>query len=244
MKITIIMPTYNEAENLPDLVEKIISLQNSDISLLFIDDDSPDGTGQVAEDLGKKYPGRIQVIHREGKLGLGSAYILGFRTVLESDVDAVGQMDSDFSHPPEKIPEMIAALEDADMVLGSRYIEGGAVDKDWPFWRKGLSAWGNFYARTILEMPIRDVTTGFRLWRRETLQAMPLERILSGGYVFLVEMAYLTHKMGYKLGEVPIYFADRKWGQSKMNFRIQMEAAIRVWQVRYAYRDLDRKVDR
>ena len=244
MKITIIMPTYNEAENLPDLVEKIISLQNSDISLLFIDDDSPDGTGQVAEDLGKKYPGRIQVIHREGKLGLGSAYILGFRTVLESDVDAVGQMDSDFSHPPEKIPEMIAALEDADMVLGSRYIEGGAVDKDWPFWRKGLSAWGNFYARTILGMPIRDVTTGFRLWRRETLQAMPLERILSGGYVFLVEMAYLTHKMGYKLGEVPIYFADRKWGQSKMNFRIQMEAAIRVWQVRYAYRDLDRKVDR
>lgn len=238
MKTTIIMPTYNEAENLPGLVEKIMSLPESNINLLFIDDNSPDGTGQVAEDLGKKYPGRIQVIHREGKLGLGSAYILGFQTVLDSGADAVGQMDSDFSHPPEKIPEMIAALADADMVLGSRYVEGGSVDKDWPFWRKGLSAWGNFYARTILGMPIRDVTTGFRLWRRETLQAMPLEQILSGGYVFLVEMAYLAHKMGYKLGEVPIYFADRRWGQSKMNLRIQAEAAVRVWQVRYAYRDL------
>lgn len=241
MKTTIIMPTYNEAENLPGLVERIMSLPKSNINLLFIDDNSPDGTGQVAEDLGKKYPGRIQVIHREGKLGLGSAYILGFQTVLDSGADAVGQMDSDFSHPPEKIPEMIAALEDADLVLGSRYVEGGAVDKDWPFWRKGLSAWGNFYARTILGVPIRDVTTGFRLWRRETLQAMPLERILSGGYVFLVEMAYLAHKMGYKLGEVPIYFADRKWGQSKMNLRIQAEAAVRVWQVRYAYRDIEGK---
>ena len=238
MKTTIIMPTYNEAENLPDLVEKIMSLPKSNINLLFIDDNSPDGTGQVAEDLGKKHPGRIQVIHREGKLGLGSAYILGFKTVLASGADAVGQMDSDFSHPPEKIPEMIAALEDADMILGSRYVEGGSVDKDWPFWRKGLSAWGNFYARTILGMPVRDVTTGFRLWRRETLQAMPLERILSGGYVFLVEMAYLAHKLGYKLGEVPIYFADRKWGESKMNLRIQIEAAVRVWQVRFAYRDL------
>jgi dolichol-phosphate mannosyltransferase len=241
MNVTIVIPTYNEAENLPSLVEKILSLPNSNINLLVVDDNSPDGTGRVAEDLAEQHPGRMEVLHREGKMGLGSAYILGFRTALDGGAEAIGQMDADFSHDPEKLPQMIAMLENADLVLGSRYVEGGAVDEGWPFWRKGLSAWGNFYARTILGLTTRDVTTGYRLWRREALLGMPLEQILSSGYIFLVEMAFLAHKLGYRIGEVPIYFADRKWGKSKMNFRIQVEAALRVWQVRFAYRDLERK---
>jgi dolichol-phosphate mannosyltransferase len=241
MKTIIILPTYNEAENLPKLVQAVYALPQDNIHLLFIDDNSPDGTGQVAEELAIQHPGKIKVVHREGKLGLGTAYQLGFNIAFDDGAEAVGQMDSDFSHDPERLPAMIAALENADMVLGSRYVPGGSVDHDWPIWRKGLSAWANFYARTILGLPIRDVTTGYRLWRREALASMPLERILSGGYVFLVEMAYVAHILGYTLAEVPIYFADRKFGHSKMNFSIQIEAALRVWQVRFAYRDLKKR---
>jgi dolichol-phosphate mannosyltransferase len=239
MNITIILPTYNEADNVPRLVQAILSLPRSDINLLFIDDNSPDGTGQILDDLVKQHPDRIQVIHREGKLGLGSAYILGFRSLFDTDTEAIGMMDSDFSHAPEKLPEMIDRLEEADLVMGSRYVAGGSVDQDWPLWRKGLSAWGNFYARTILGLPVRDATTGYRIWRKEALMGLPIDRIMSSGYIFLVEMVYLAHKLGYRIAEVPIYFADRKWGKSKMDFPTQIEAAIRVWQVRFAFRDLD-----
>ncbi|MGD8456222.1 MAG: polyprenol monophosphomannose synthase [Anaerolineales bacterium] len=238
MNITIILPTYNEAENIPRLVNAIFSLPRSDIRLLFIDDNSPDGTGKIIDGLAAEHPARVQVIHREGKLGLGSAYIRGFQSLFETDVEVIGMMDSDFSHDPQKLPEMIAALENADVAIGSRYVPGGSVDKDWPIWRKGLSAWANFYARTILSLPIKDATTGYRLWRIETLKGMPIERILSSGYVFLVEMVYVAHKLGYRISEVPIYFADRKWGKTKMDFKNQIEAAIRVWQVRFAYRNL------
>jgi dolichol-phosphate mannosyltransferase len=140
-----------------------------------------------------------------------------------------------------KLVEMANRLETCDLVLGSRYVPGGSTDTRWPFWRKALSAWGNFYARTILGMPLRDVTGGFRLWRVETLQAMPLQRVRSRGYIFMVEMVYLAWCLKFKIGEVPIYFADRRWGKSKMSFRIQAEAAARVWQVLWAYRDLRRK---
>jgi len=238
MNVTIILPTYNEAENIPRLIQAIFALPRSDINLLFIDDNSPDGTGQILDDLVKEHPNRLQVIHREGKLGLGSAYIHGFRHLSDSDVDAIGMMDSDFSHDPEKLPEMIDGLEKADLVLGSRYVPGGSVDFDWPLWRKGLSAWANFYARTILGLPVKDATTGYRMWRKEALMGLPIDRIMSSGYVFLVEMVFLAHKLGYRIAEVPIYFADRKWGKSKMDFKMQLEAAIRVWQVRFAYRDL------
>jgi dolichol-phosphate mannosyltransferase len=180
----------------------------------------------------------MSVLHRPGKEGLGRAYLHGFRVALEAGAEAIGQMDSDFSHPPEKIPEMVAALAHYDLVTGSRYTKGGSVDRDWPRWRKGLSAFGNYYARTILGLPVRDVTGGFRLYRRETLQNMPLHRIRSNGYVFQVELAYLSYLCGFKFFEVPIYFADRKWGESKMSLRIQLEAAVRVWQVKFAYRDL------
>ncbi len=238
MKTVIVLPTFNEAENLPRLVAKIFSGPDLGIYLLVMDDNSPDGTGQIADRLVLEYPGRIEVIHRPGKQGLASAYLDGFKYALAHGADAIGMMDSDFSHDPEKLPEMIAALENADLVIGSRYVPGGSVDNDWPLWRKGLSAFGNLYARTILGLPIRDVTTGYRLWRREALASFPFDRILSSGYIFLVELVYIAHCLGFRIQEVPIYFADRKWGKSKMNLRIQAEAAFRVWQVLIKHRKL------
>jgi dolichol-phosphate mannosyltransferase len=236
--ITIIIPTYNEAENLPALVSDLFALPITESKILVVDDNSPDGTGQIAEGLQDGYPGRISVLHRSGKLGLGSAYISGFRQALRANAEALCQMDADFSHPPEKIPEMLAALEDCDLVVGSRYVPGGSVDKEWPLWRKGLSAFGSFYARTILHTQIHDMTGGFRLWRRKALLALPLERVRSNGYSFQVEMAYLAHRLGMRCREVPFYFKERSWGKSKMSFQIQAEAAIRVWKLMWEYRDL------
>lgn len=238
MKTTIVIPTYNEAKNLPVLVEKLFELPLEDLSILVVDDNSPDGTGNIAEELCVKHNGRVSVLHRAGKLGLGTAYIQGFQLAMEKGAEAVGQMDADFSHPPEKIIELVKTLESCDMALGSRYVPGGKLDERWPFWRKALSGWGNFYARTILGLKLRDVTGGFRLWKSHTLKSMPLDRIRSNGYIFQVEMAYVANKLGFKFKEVPIYFADRRWGQSKMSFRIQIEAAIRVWQLPAMYKDL------
>jgi dolichol-phosphate mannosyltransferase len=240
MKTVIVLPTYNEAENLPRLVKAVFSLPVDGISLLVVDDGSPDGTGEIADQLRDQFPENLMVMHRQGKQGLASAYIQGFQQALEMDIDAVGMMDSDFSHAPEKLPEMISALQEADLVIGSRYIAGGSVDQHWPFWRKALSAWGNFYARTILSLKVKDVTTGYRLWRKEKLQTFPLERVLSSGYIFLVELVYIATKLGYRIAEVPIYFADRTRGKSKMDFRIQIEAAFRVWQVFFAHRGISK----
>ncbi|KPL79053.1 glycosyl transferase [Ornatilinea apprima] len=240
LKTTIVIPTYNEAENLPKLAAALFALPLPELSLLVVDDNSPDGTGQIAEELCQQYPGRVSVMHRAGKQGLGTAYIQGFHKAIEQGAEAIGQMDADFSHPVEKVLELVKTLETCDVVLGSRYVPGGSLDERWPFWRKALSGFGNFYARTILGMSLRDVTGGFKLWRRETLQGMPLERVRSNGYIFQVEMSYVATKLGYKFKEIPIYFADRRWGQSKMSFRIQVEAALRVWQLAKMYRDLGR----
>ena len=237
MRITVVTPTYNEAENLPKLVSALFSLP-LDINLLIVDDNSPDGTGRIADELVVKYPGRVDVLHRPGKMGLRSAYLNGFQKVMDSSVDAIVQMDADFSHDPSALLDMANLLTDNDIVLGSRYVKGGSVDERWPLWRRSLSAFGNYYARTILGLPLHDVTTGYRMWRRETLQQVPFERIHSSGYVFLVEMAYLAHCLEFKIGEAPIYFADRRWGKSKMSIKIQLEAAIRIWQVWWNYRDL------
>lgn len=237
MRITVVTPTYNEAENLPKLVSALFSLP-LELHVLVVDDNSPDGTGRVADELVTAYPGRVSVLHRPGKLGLRSAYLNGFQKVLEGDAQAIVQMDADFSHDPSALVDMAKLLDVNDAVLGSRYVKGGSVDERWPLWRKSLSAFGNFYARTILGLPLHDVTTGYRMWRRETLQQIPFERIQSNGYVFLVEMAYLAHCLEFKIGESPIYFADRRWGKSKMSFRIQAEAAFRIWQVWWRYRDL------
>lgn len=240
MRIAVVIPTYNEAENLPKLVSALFALPQ-DLGVLIVDDNSPDGTGHVAEGLAAMHPGQVGVIHRPMKSGLRSAYLAGFRAALESGAEAIAQMDADLSHDPALLTVMTERLRTCDLVLGSRYVRGGRVDEHWPFWRKSLSAFGNSYARTILGLPLRDVTTGFRLWRREALLGMPLERIRSNGYVFLVEMAYLAHCLEYRLAEVPIYFADRRWGKSKMSFAIQIEAALSVWRVRWAYRDLRAK---
>lgn len=234
----IVIPTFNEAKNLPVLTAKLFGLPIEDLQLLIVDDNSPDGTGRLAEELSKQYGGHMQVLHRAGKLGLGSAYILGFQHALKSGAQAVAQMDADFSHNPQKIPALLKLLDEYDVAVGSRYVEGGSLDERWSLWRVLLSRFGNTYARSILRLPLLDTTGGFRIWRREVLQHMPLERVRSNGYVFQVEMAYVAAKLGYRFIESPIYFEDRRIGQSKMSFGIQIEAAVRVWQLPWLYRDL------
>lgn len=238
MQITVIVPTYNEAENLPNLFSALFSLPLPGLKILVMDDNSPDGTGQIADNLAIQYPGRVLVEHRAEKMGLRAAYLDGFKIAIADGAQAIGMMDADFSHEPAKLVEMARALETADVALGSRYVPGGSVDKEWPLWRKWLSGFGNFYARTILGIPLRDITTGYRLWRRETLMGMPLDRIKSTGYVFTVEMAYMAYLLDYKFAQIPIYFPDRRKGKSKMSFRIQLEAALLVWQIKWQLRDL------
>jgi len=239
LRITVVTPTYNEAENLPKLVSALFSLP-LDLNVIIVDDNSPDGTGRIANELARQFPGQVDVLHRPGKMGLRSAYLNGFQRVMDTDAQAIVQMDADFSHDPPVLVNMAKMLETCDLVLGSRYIKGGSVDEHWPLWRKSLSAFGNFYARAILNFPLRDVTTGYRMWRREILQQMPMERIQSSGYVFQVEMAYLAYCLDFKIKETPIYFPDRQRGKSKISLKIQLEAALRVWQVRWNYQDLKR----
>ncbi len=236
--IKIIIPTYNEAENLPKLVSALSSLPIPNLKILVVDDNSPDGTGQIADRLALETGSQVEVLHRAGKMGLGSAYILGFRHCLAQDVDAVIQMDADFSHPVEKVAELAQLIQTCDIAIGSRYVLGGKLDERWPFWRKALSGFGNYYARTILNTPVRDMTGGFRIWRRQALSAMPLDRIRSNGYVFQVETIYIAHRLGFTIKETPIYFADRRWGKSKMSFRIQVEAALRTWKLLSMYSHL------
>lgn len=236
--IIVVIPTYNEADNLEALTSELWSLPIPDIRILVVDDASPDGTGDIAECMSKEKPDKISVLHREGKLGLGSAYIAGFKKAIEEQPDAIVQMDADFSHSPNYLPAFLENLKSADAVLGSRYVPGGSLDERWGLGRRMLSWFGNFYSRSILNMEIQDATGGFRMWRRSTLEGMPLDQIRSDGYVFQVEMAYVARKLGYKLVEYPIHFEDRRIGQSKMSFRIQIEAAIRVWQIRFLHRKL------
>jgi dolichol-phosphate mannosyltransferase len=238
VNLTVIIPTYNEAENLPRLFSALFSLPLPDLRVIVVDDNSPDGTGRLAEKLADEYCGRLSVLHRPGKQGLGTAYLNGFRCALEQGAEAVAQMDADFSHPPGLLVNLIETVQFCDVAMGSRYVKGGSVDRRWPLWRKGLSAFGNLYARTILGLPVRDATGGFRVWRREALLNMPLDRVRSNGYAFQVEITYIAHRLGYTFQEVPFYFADRRWGQSKMSGRIQREAAIRVWQMLVEYRHL------
>lgn len=240
VKTFIVVPTYNEKENLPILIETLFELNVQDINILIVDDNSPDGTGNIADEIHERIPDGVSVIHRKGKLGLGTAYIAGFKYCLERGADQIVQMDADFSHNPEKVTELIDRLKEYDMALGSRYVSGGSLDKNWSFWRKRLSSFGNLYARLILRMPIKDVTGGFRAWKRKTLEGIPLDRVKSQGYAFQIEMAYITHLKGYSISEVPIYFADRSRGDSKMSLKIQIEAAKRVWSILYEYRDLKR----
>jgi dolichol-phosphate mannosyltransferase len=238
LSLAVIIPTYSEKENLPKIVDRLLALPIEDLRILIIDDNSPDGTGKLADELAKTHSGQMSVMHRSGKLGLGTAYISGFKELLKTNVQYIAQMDADFSHPPEKLVEFLTAIKDADVVFGSRYIPGGSLDEDWPAWRKFLSRFGNEYSRAILRVPVKDLTGGFRLWKREVLSALPLDAVKATGYVFQVEMAYVTHLLGFHITEVPIYFAERIYGQSKMNLSIQVEAALRVWQLLGRYRYL------
>ncbi len=242
MNVTVVLPTYNEAENLPRIVVALLDLQieGVNLSILVVDDNSPDGTGKIADDLCIQHAGRMQVLHRQGKEGLGTAYLAGFKQAIENGADAVLQMDADFSHQPHYIPVMLAELKKCDFVVGSRFAKGGRVDENWAWWRKLLSWFANsVYVRVLLRTPIRDATGGFKVWRRETLLGMDIQnRIRSNGYVFQVEMNYVALRLGYQVLEVPIYFPDREVGDSKMSFHIQYEAAARVFQVWWRHRRL------
>ncbi len=227
----VIIPTYNEAGNLKRLIPSI--LQQGSFDILIIDDNSPDGTGELAEEFASRFPGRVSVLHRPGKLGLGTAYLAGFDYVLAQGYQQVFTMDADFSHDPSRLPALRAALDHADVVLGSRYVPGGGT-LHWPLWRRLLSWGGSAYARLILGLPIRDLTGGFKGFRRQVLEALlpELEMIRSHGYAFQIEMTYRCALHGFRIVEVPILFEDRLVGKSKMSRRIVTEALWVVWSLR------------
>jgi dolichol-phosphate mannosyltransferase len=239
MKTIVVIPTYNEADNLPALCAELWALDVPDMSVLVVDDASPDGTGQVAEGLAKRNPDRISVLHRPGKQGLGTAYKQGFALALDMGADVIVQMDADFSHSPRYIPQMLERLGECDVVVGSRYVPGGSLDERWGMGRYLLSWWANaVYTRAILNINARDATAGFKAWRRATLIGIDLSVIRSNGYDFQVEMAYVTEKLGYRVCEIPIHFEDRHIGQSKMDMGVKIESALRVWEIRRRHRDL------
>ncbi len=217
VKTRVVVPTYNEKENLPYLVTRLLA-QPLDLGIIIVDDASPDGTGEIADRLAAEHDNRVQIVHRAGKLGLGTAYIAGFQqALLEPDVDLIVTMDADFSHPPEKIPEMVAKVaEGYDLVIGSRYVPGGrAVECTLP--RRMLSWGANAFARVLLSLKVRDTTAGFRCYRREVLVSIALDEIFSDGYSFLMEMLYKVQRRGWRIGEVPIVFHNRQQGVSKIS---------------------------
>lgn len=240
MTTIVVIPTYNEADNLPAITAELLQLDIPDLQLLVVDDDSPDGTGQIADELAQQgYPGRVHVIHRKGKLGLGTAYITGFTRALELGADYVIQMDADFSHSPKYLLQMLERIKDYDVVVGSRYVGGGELDERWSWWRWLLSWWANVvWARVILGTRTRDATAGFKCWRRSALQRIGLERITSNGYVFQVEMAYVSEKLNFRILEIPIYFEDRRIGRSKMTVPVKIEAALRVFEIRWRHHNV------
>jgi len=238
-KTIVVIPTYNEADNLPAIVAELFAQPVQGLDILIVDDASPDGTGQVADELAARYDGRLRVIHRLGKLGLGTAYIEGFKHALERGADYIIQMDADFSHSPTYLPTFLEKILDYDVVVGSRYVEGGRLDEQWGMGRYFLSWFANsVYTRLFLGIKTRDATAGFKCWRRKALETLPLDAIHSGGYVFQVEMAYLSEKLGLRILEVPIFFEDRRIGKSKMSVPVKLEAAWRVFEIRWRYRRL------
>ena len=226
----ICMPTYNESENLEAIVDAIHE-EVADVHVLVIDDDSPDGTGDIADEMAAEDE-RIHVLHRTEKAGLGPAYLAGFDWALERGYDAIVEMDADFSHQPKYLPTMFGALEDHEVVVGSRYVAGGGTE-DWGLLRKFLSWGGGVYARTILGFDIQDPTAGFVAWRGEALEALDLDDVEASGYVFQIEMKYRAVQKGFSVHEVPITFPDRVAGESKMTSDIAMEAITKVWSIRF-----------
>ncbi|MCC7440336.1 MAG: polyprenol monophosphomannose synthase [Bdellovibrionales bacterium] len=236
MRSLIVVPTYNEIENLGLLVEAVLGRAPASVDLLVVDDGSPDGTGRAADALAAANA-RVQVLHRSGKLGLGTAYVAGFRWGLERGYEALVQMDADFSHDPSYLPRMFELLESHDGAIGSRYVAGGGT-VNWGLGRKLLSRGGSLYSRLILGVGLRDFTGGFNGWRRKVLEAVDLSTLRSDGYSFQIELKYRASLLGFRLKEFPIVFADRKVGKSKMNRAIVLEALARVWQLRMRARAL------
>ncbi len=229
MKSIIIIPTYNEKENIGKLIEEIRKL-NKDFHVLIIDDNSPDSTGRIADGLTGKHS-EVSVIHRPGKLGLGTAYITGFKYALESNYDLVLTMDADFSHQPGFLIDLLEKAKEYDLVIGSRYIEDGGI-QNWPFYRLILSRGANIYVRMVTRLPIFDSTGGFNCYRRKILEKIDLDTIISDGYAFQIEMKYRLWKKGFSLKEVPITFIDRTHGTSKISKRIIFQAFFLVWKLR------------
>lgn len=226
----VIVPTFNERDNLPRLIPLIIE-QDERLHVLVVDDASPDGTGDVADRLAQRSE-RIHVLHRSGKLGLGTAYLDGFGWGLERGYDVLFEMDADFSHDPGHLPQFLQAIEDYDVVLGSRYLHGRVTVVNWPIGRLLLSYFANVYARWVTGLPIADATGGFKCFRSEVLAALDLHRVESNGYAFQIEMSFRAWKRGFRIGEIPITFVDRDIGESKMSKRIVREAVWRVWKLR------------
>jgi len=226
-RATVCLPTYNERENLGPMVTALLDRLGPDDTILVIDDSSPDGTGELADRLAAEHGGRVAVLHRAQKEGLGPAYLAGFRRSLSDGAELVLEMDCDFSHDPDDVPRLIAAAADADLVLGSRYVEGGAI-ANWGPVRRFVSAGGSLYARVLLGIPVHDLTGGFKCIRREVLETIDLDAITSRGYAFQIETTYRALRAGFRVVEVPIRFVDREHGGSKMNHAIVAEG---VWKV-------------
>lgn len=227
----VIVPTYNERENLPRLLPSILS-RDPRLEILIVDDGSPDGTGDIADALAEEEP-RIHVLHRGEKLGLGTAYLTGFRWGLERGYDILFEMDADFSHDPAHLPQFLEAIAEYDVVLGSRYLQGRVTVVNWPIGRLLLSFAANVYARWVTGLPIADSTGGYKCFRRKVLEAIPFDRVESNGYAFQIEMSFRSWRKGFRLGEIPIMFVDRDIGESKMSRRIVYEAVWRVWRLRF-----------
>ncbi|MBN2018120.1 MAG: polyprenol monophosphomannose synthase [Candidatus Cloacimonetes bacterium] len=229
-KALIIIPTYNESENIPKLIPKVLS-EDKRIEILIVDDNSPDGTADLVKNIMKTNP-KVHILEREGKMGLGSAYIAGFKYALEHNYDYVFEMDADFSHNPDDIPNFLEAIKTNDLVIGSRYITGVNV-VNWPFRRLLLSIGASKYVRLITSLPIKDPTGGYKCFRKEVLEALDLDSVMSDGYSFQIELNYKVWKKGFRIKEIPIVFYDRVNGTSKMSKKIVREAIVRVWQLRF-----------
>ncbi|HYU79742.1 MAG TPA: polyprenol monophosphomannose synthase [Vicinamibacterales bacterium] len=229
MKALILVPTYNERENLPVLAAGLLAIP--DVAMLVIDDASPDGTGQIADGLARQHPGRVQVMHRAGPRGLGRSYLDGFRAAVAGDADVVCQMDADLSHDPRFLPSMLAAIDGgAELVIGSRYRAGGRVE-NWPLRRRLLSAFANRYIRMVTGMHVRDCTSGYRCWRRTALARLQLDSIASEGYAFLTEIIFQAAAAGIRIAEVPIVFVERRQGASKLSSAVLLESLITPWRL-------------
>ena len=229
-RLLVLIPTYNERENLPRIVPLVLE-QHPGIEILVIDDGSPDGTGQLAEEMAGGEP-RVHVLHRTEKLGLGPAYLAGFKWGLARGYPLLCEMDADLSHSPEMLPAFMEQTRHADVVIGSRYLHGRVTVVDWPMSRLLISYFGCWYARTITGLPVADATGGFNCWRREVLEALDLDRIVSNGYAFQIELKLRAARKGFRLVEIPIVFTERDSGESKMSGKIVREAVWRVWMLR------------